>query len=164
VRRSTLAAIGAALAVAACGSSAPPKTQTLPASGAPPRGRVPVQSAVLTVTRGRSGRKPSLSVSTTPAELGKLATIAAMLDQLHPVGKGVLSCPNIPVAPTVTFTFRARRRGPALARATMPATGPRGACPGIEFRAQGRPAQALYAHPAFLRDAGSVLGVPLLSK
>jgi len=164
VRRSKLAAIGAALAVAGCGSSAPPKTQTLPASGAPPHQRVPAQAAVLTVTRGFPGRKPSLTLTTTQAELGKLATIAAMFDQLHPVGKGMVNCPNIPVMSRVIFTFRARPGGAPLARASMPATGPKGECPGIEFEAQGHAQRLLYAHLPFLRDAGGVLGVTLLSK
>ncbi len=164
VRRSKLAAIAAALAVAGCGSSAPPKTQTLPASGAPLHQRVPAQAAVLTVTRSFPGRKPSLTLTTTQAELGKLATIAAMLDQLHSVGKGMVNCPNIPVSSRVTFTFRGRPGGAPLARASMPATGPRGECPGVDFRARGHAQRVLDAHPAFLHDAGRVLGVRLLSK
>ncbi len=149
--------------MAGCGSSAPPKTQTLPANGAPAHQRVPAQATVLTVTRGRPGHRPSVVVSTTQAELGKLATIAAMLDRLHPVKRGVINCPNIPVAPIVIFIFRARDGAP-LARASMPATGPNGACPGIEFEARGHAQQALYAQPAFLRDAGRVLGVTLLTR
>ena len=162
--KSKLAAVVVALLVAGCGSSAPPKTQTLPASGAPPHQRVPAQAAVLSVSRGFPGRKPSLIVSTTQAELGKLATIAAMLDQLHPARKGLVSCPNIPVTSRITFTFRSRPSGAPLARASMPDTGPRGECPGIEFEASGHPQRVLYARPAFLRDAGRVLGVTLLSK
>ena len=67
-------------------------------------------------------------------------------------------------APTVTFTFRAQRDGPSLARASTLATGPRGECPGVTFKVPGRARQGLFAQQAFLRQAQRVLGVPLMTK
>ncbi len=145
------------LALAGCGSSSPPPTETLPAAGAPAGGRVPAQTTVLTVTRGRAGHRPSVLVTAT--QLGKVATVAALFDSLHSVPKGVVNCPNIPVAPTVSFTFSARRRGPALARASMPADGPKGRCPGVTFKARGHAHEYLYAQPRLLREADRVLGL-----
>lgn len=153
----SITAVTAGLVLAGCGSSAAPPTQTLPASGAPTNARVPAQVTVLTTTRGLPGHKPSTSMTTTL--LGKIATVAALLDSLHPVRKGVVNCPNMPVEPKVTFLFRSRRGGPELARASMPATGPKGECPGITFKAQGHAQEHLYAQPSFLHDADRVLGI-----
>jgi hypothetical protein len=118
--------------------------------------RMPVQVEVLTVTRGRS-----LSLTTTNA--AKLAEIAALIDRLPIVQPGVYNCPMIPAAPTVTFTFRARSGGPALAQASTLATGPF-ACPGMQFTINGRKQRSLMAGPAFIRAAGRTLGVRLLTK
>lgn len=152
----SVAALTVGLVLAGCGSSAPP-TQTLPASGAPTGGRVPAQVTVLTVTRGLAGRSPSVLLNTTV--LGKIATVAAMLDSLHPVRSGVVNCPNIRVEPKVTFLFASRRGGPSLAQASMPSTGPKGECPSITFKAPGHAEEHLYAHPSFLSDANRVLGI-----
>jgi len=116
----------------------------------------------MTVTRGYPGHKPSLSVTTTA--LAKVRVIAIMLDRLHPVRPGIVNCPMIRTAPTVTFTFRARKGSPVLARASTSASGPHGECPGITFKVRGHALQGLSAQPAFLRSAGRVLGVALLSK
>jgi hypothetical protein len=89
--------------------------------------------------------------------------IAAMLDALHPARPGIVNCPNIPVASTITFTFRAQQDGPALARASTLASGPHGECPGVTFRAPGDTRQDLSAQPVFLRNAGWVLGVSLMT-
>src|SRR5581483_8253962 len=72
--------------------------------------------------------------------------------------------PNIPVAPTVTFSFRAQRDGPALAQARTLASGPHGECPGVMFKLPGRAQQDLTAQTAFLRQAQRVLGVALMTK
>ena len=157
----TLSALALAVGIAGCGSSLP-KTQTLPATGAPPSGRVPANVSVLTVTRGYPGRRPSLALTTTA--LGKIAAIATMLDRLHPARPGIVNCPMIRPAPTVTFAFRAHRGGPVLARASTLASGPRGECPPVMFTAAGRARQGLSAQPVFLRQAQRVLGVTLVSK
>lgn len=107
-------------------------------------------------------RGPSLSFTTT--DIGKVVEIATMLDRLHPVPPGVYNCPRIQAAPTVTFTFRARRGGPVLSWASTLATGPRGACPGITFEARGRARRILDAQPPFLRQAQRVLGAHLMTK
>jgi hypothetical protein len=117
---------------------------------------------VLTVTRGYPGRRPWLSLTTTdPVKVAKLAT---MLDRLRPLRPGIVNCPMIPSAPTVTFTFRARKGAPALARASTLATGPHGECPGVTFKVPGHARQGISAQPAFLLRAGRVLGVTLSSK
>jgi hypothetical protein len=67
-------------------------------------------------------------------------------------------------APTVTFTFRAHRDGPALGWASTPATGPDGECPGVTFKLRGRAREGLSAQHAFLRQAQRTLGVPLMTK
>lgn len=117
---------------------------------------------MLTVTRGYPGRKPSLAMTT--ASPAKVRAVAEMLDRLHPARPGIVNCPNIPVAPTLTFTFRAQRDGRALARASTLASGPRGNCPGVMFKLPGRPRQDLTAQPAFLRQAQRTLGVTLMTK
>lgn len=43
-------------------------------------------------------------------------------------------------------------------------TGPHGECPGVMFKIPGRARQDLSARPAFLRNAGHVLGAVLVSK
>jgi hypothetical protein len=156
----TFAAIALALGLAACGTT---KTQTTGvASDAPPHGRVPADVRVLNVTRGYPGRKPSLAMTTT--SLAKVRAIAAMLDRLHRIRPGVINCPMIRPAPTVIFTFRGQRDGPALARASTLATGPRGACPGVTYTVRGLGRQGLSAQQAFLRQAQRVLGVHLMTK
>ncbi len=117
---------------------------------------------MLTVTRGFTGHRASLSTTTTA--LGKVAAIATLFDRLHPVPPGIVNCPMIRRAPTVTFTFRAERGGRVLAQASTLATGPRGECPGITFKDIGRQQQSLSAQPAFLRQAQRVLGVTLVTK
>lgn len=162
-RRRSVQVVALALTagLAACGAA---KTQTIrpPARATPPHGRVPTSARVLTVTRGYPGRAPSLSLTTTSRN--KVQTIAAMLDRLRPAGPGIVNCPNIPVAPTVTFTFRTRQGEPALAQASTLASGPHGECPGVMFKIPGRARQDLSARPAFLRNAGRVLGAVLVSK
>ncbi len=117
---------------------------------------------MLTVTRGHPGRKASLAMTT--ASPAKVRAIAGMLDRLHPARPGIVNCPNIPVAPTVTFSFRAQRDGPALAQARTLASGPHGECPGVMFKLPGRAQQDLTAQTAFLRQAQRVLGVALMTK
>jgi hypothetical protein len=117
---------------------------------------------VLTVTRGYPGSKPSLAMTIT--SLVKVRAIATMLDRLHRARPGVVNCPMIRPAPTVTFTFRAQREGPALARASTLATGPDGECPGVTFKLRGRAREGLSAPAAFLRQAQRVLGVTLMTK
>ncbi len=123
--------------------------------------RAPAQARVLTVTRGWVGRRPSLELTITDA--AKVDEIAATLNSLPIVQPGVYNCPMIPAAPTVTFTFRARRGGPVLAQASTLANGPF-ACPGMQFTVNGRKQRPLMAGPAFIRAAGRTLGVRLLTK
>ena len=160
-RSSPFVALALTVGLAGCGTV---KTQTSApaASVAPTHGRVPSDVRVLTVTRGYAGRKPSLSATTTNA--AKVAAIATMLDRLHRARPGVVNCPMIRPAPTVTFTFRAHRNGPALARANTLATGPDRECPGVTFKLRGRAREGLSARSAFLRQAQRTLGVPLMTK
>jgi hypothetical protein len=160
-RSSPFVALALTVGLAGCGAV---KTQTTApaAPGAPPHGRVPSDVRVLTVTRGYAGRKPLLSTTTTKA--AKVAAIATMLDRLHRARPGVVNCPMIRPAPTVTFTFRVHRDGPALARASTLATGPDGECPGVTFKLRGRAQEGLSARAAFLRQAQRTLGVPLMTK
>ena len=140
-------------------------TADVPVHGAPSNhaaATVPTTVRVLTVTRGLARHKPSLTVTTTDA--AKVQEVAAMLNRLPTVQPGITSCPNIPVAPTVTFTFRETKSGRVLAQASMPSTGPNGVCPGIAFSIQGKSERSLSAQPSFLRSAGGVLGVTLLTK
>ncbi len=123
--------------------------------------RVPAQARVLTVRRGQLGHTPSLSLTTTNPT--KVTQIAALLDRLPIVQPGVYNCPMIPAAPTITFTFRARRGGPVLAQASTLANGPF-ACPGMQVTINGRKQRPLMAGPAFIRAAGRTLGVRLLTK
>lgn len=160
-RSTTFVALALTAGLAGCGTV---KTQTTAraAPGAPSHGRVPADMRVLTVTRGYAGHKPSLSATTTDA--AKVAAIARMLDRLHRARPGVVNCPMIRPAPTVTFTFRARRDGPALAEASTLATGPDGECPGVTFKLRGGAREGLAARAAFLRQAQRTLGVQLMTK
>jgi hypothetical protein len=124
--------------------------------------RVPGDARVLTVTRGYPKHKPSLSFTTTNAT--KIQELSALLNGLQIVQPGAVNCPAMLVAPTVTFTFRAARNGPPLTQASMPTTGPDGQCPGIALKVRGRARPPLYALPVFLRTAGRMLGVTLLTK
>jgi hypothetical protein len=128
----------------------------------PINGRIPTEARILTTTRGYPGRNPMLSVTT--AKLVKVGAIATMIDRLHPVRPGVINCPNIAAAPTVAFTFRGEGPRQVVARASTLATGPHGPCPGITFTVWGHTKRPLSAQPAFLRRAGRVLGVTLLTK
>jgi hypothetical protein len=94
----------------------------------------------------------------------KIAAIAHLLDRLHPARPGIVNCPNIPVAPTVIFTFRAQPDGRALARASTLASGPHGECPGVMFKLPEHARQDLTAQLAFLRQAQRVLGAHLITK
>lgn len=114
---------------------------------------------MLAFTRGFPGHRPSLSVTT--GDLVKVGAIAAMIDRLRRVRGGIVVCPNIAVAPTVTLTFREGRGGPVVARASTLATGPRGECPGVTFRARGHAQRALAGEPSLLRQVQRVLGVKL---
>ncbi|MBV9164795.1 MAG: hypothetical protein JO342_01455 [Solirubrobacterales bacterium] len=124
--------------------------------------RVPAQARVLTVGEAFPARKPMLAFTTENA--AKVHEIATMVNNLPVVQPGMVNCPNIPVGPTVTFVFRARRGGQVLAWASVLATGAGGECPGIYFTVHGRPQPSLAAQPDFLHKAQRVLGVMLPSK
>lgn len=126
----------------------------------PPRERVPPDARLLTVTRGTlPGWSPPLSATVTDAV--RVHRFATALDRLQVVQPVVVACPEQFVTPTITFTFYARAGGPALAQASMPATGPDGECSAIEFTVGGRLGRPLLASPSFLGRAGRILGVAL---
>ena len=118
--------------------------------------RVPHGARVLDVRRSAPDE-----LSLTVTDLAKVREIAAMLDRLPIVQPGIIACPAIFPAPTVTFTFRATASGPALAKASMLANGPAGACSPIEFSIRGRSEKPLSGQPSWLQKAGKVLGVSL---
>lgn len=123
--------------------------------------RVPRAAGVLSVTRGAfPGWPPPLSV--TIGDRTRVRSVAGLLDRLQIVQPdGVIACPAILAAPTITLTFRARAGGRPLARASMLASGPSGPCSPISFSVRGHREPPLLAEPSFLRKASRILGVAL---
>jgi len=112
------------------------------------------------VTRPRA--HPSLSLTVTNRV--KVEKIAKAIDALATAQPIAIACPNMPVdAPTVTFTFRASRRGPALARAgeSASASGPIAPCEPMSFSLAGRALTPLLGGAAVVEQAQALLGVTL---
>jgi hypothetical protein len=122
--------------------------------------RVPVNARELDITRGRPGRRPGIVLHlTSPA---RVARIASLLDRLATVQPGaVYHCPAaVPGLATVTFTFRARRGGPALAQASEDADDivPTTACDPLSFVIAGHAQTPLLGGATLLRQVSRLLG------
>lgn len=131
-------------------------------SSRPASEQIPRGARVLDVSVARPGAKPLLSITVTSR--GKVRAVVAMVDELPMVQPGAISCPaELTGVPVVTFTFRARRGGSALARASELAdvTQPATACDAMTFTIRGHAEPSLLAGRAFLRSAQAVLGVTL---
>jgi hypothetical protein len=90
-----------------------------------------------------------------------------MVDRLAIVQPLLSHCLLYPAdAPVVTFTFRARRTGAVLARASEPAyaTDPTNNCDPMTFSVRGRTQTPLVGGGAVLDDVQRLLGVKLASK
>jgi hypothetical protein len=124
--------------------------------------RIPAGAHELDVTRGLPGTAPTLRVHV--IDLARIRRLAAMIDQLETVQPGVWACPVYPVkAPIVTFTFRARLDGAALAVAREPAfaTEPTTPCDPMTFSIRGRTRRPLLGGATVVRAAGRMLGIRL---
>ena len=130
-----------------------------------PAQRVPPQARVLELTRAGAGESfPTLTVT----NRSQVRRIAAVVDSLPFVSlRGVaISCPFIPAAPVVTFTFRGASTGRALATVSELADAPTGAdpCFTARLRIRGHLEPGLLEGGRLLRRAGAILGVKLASR
>lgn len=124
--------------------------------------RIPSQASVLDVSVARPDARPSLSLTVT--DRTKVTKIARAIDRLPTVQPLAIACPDIQFdAPTVTFTFRASSRGPALAQASEPtsASGPLAPCEPMRFTVAGRVLTPLLGGAVVVEQAQVLLGVTL---
>lgn len=124
--------------------------------------RIPSGASVLEVSMARPGARPSLSLTVT--DRIKVTKIARAIDRLPTVQPLAIACPDIQFdAPTVTFTFRASSRGPALAQASEPtsASGPLAPCEPMRFTLAGRALTPLLGGATVVEQAQVLLGVTL---
>jgi hypothetical protein len=124
--------------------------------------RIPPGVHELDVTRRLPGTAPTLRVSV--VDLAQIRKVATMIDQLEIVQPEAWSCPAHAVGgPVVTFTFRARLGGPALAVASesASATEPTPPCYPMTFSIRGHSRKPLLGGAAVVRAAGRMLGVRL---
>jgi hypothetical protein len=92
--------------------------------------------------------------------------IISMIDRLPIVQPGTWSCPDrLADTPVVTFTFRAKEGGPALARADESAdvTEPTTPCDPLSLSIRGHRQTPLLGGAVFLRSSQRLLGVTLSS-
>ena len=124
--------------------------------------RIPSRASVLDVSVARPGARPSPSLTVT--DRAKVRKIARAIDRLPTVQPLAIACPDIEFdAPTVTFTFRASARGPALARASEPtsASGPLAPCEPMRFTLEGQALAPLLGGATVVEQAQALLGVTL---
>ena len=124
--------------------------------------RIPVGAHELDVARGLPGRAPTLRAHV--IDLAQIRRLAGMIDRLQTVQRGAWSCPSMQAdTPIVTFTFRARLGGPALAAASEPAfaTHPTTPCDPMTFSIRGHARKPLLGGAAVVRAAGRMLGLRL---
>lgn len=127
-----------------------------------PSERIPSQALVMDVSVARPHARPSVSLTVT--DRTKVKKIARAIDDLPTAQPIAIACPDIPVdARAVTFTFRAVRRGPALAQASEPASasGPLDPCEPMRFTLAGRVLTPLLGGAAVVEQAQALLGVTL---
>jgi hypothetical protein len=113
------------------------------------------------------GRPAVVSLSVTRRD--QVRSIIRRIDALPIVQPGAVACPGFPVrsdVPTVTFTFRGRAGGRALAAASEPAdvTEPTTACNPLRFSIRGRAQTPLLRGAAFLQGVQRLLGVTLVKR
>lgn len=124
--------------------------------------RIPSRVSVLDVSVGRAHARPSLALTVTDET--KVKKLAKAIDALPTAQPIAIACPNMPVnAPAVTFTFRATRRGPALAQASesVSASGPIAPCETMSFSRAGRALTPLLGGSKVVEQAQTLLGVTL---
>jgi hypothetical protein len=124
--------------------------------------RIPRGVHEVDVTRAVPGQSPSLSIKVVAA--GQIRALVAMVDALEIVQPGAYSCPNqLPGAPVVTFTFRARDGGTVLATASQSASArePTTSCDPMSFSIRGRSQTPLLGGATVVHKAGRLLGVRL---
>jgi hypothetical protein len=129
-----------------------------------PAQRIPAAARVLEITVGPPAAPPSLRMTVT--RRAAIRRIAAAIDALPFISqrRGVaISCPAMPVAPFVTFTFLAAPGGPVLARVRELADTPSGLdpCDPATLVIRGHHEPGLMAGGRLLRVAAAVLGVRL---
>lgn len=119
--------------------------------------RIPAGVHEVDVTRGASGKPPTVSVSITDAR--KVRAIVNLLDSLPIVQPGEIACPFIPTnGPRVSLTFRASAHGAALAQASQLALAFQGPCNPVSLRIDGRSQTPLLAGSGFLAAVGKLVG------
>ncbi len=124
--------------------------------------RIPAEAAVLEVAVTRPKVPPSLSVAVT--NLATIAKITRFIDALGTVQPAAISCPEIPAEGSfVTFTFRATRSDPALAKASESAraNGTVSECEPMQLTILGRPQTPLLGGASVVRKTEALLGVSL---
>ncbi len=128
-----------------------------------PRGeRIPSRARLLQVTVARPGAAPLAMRTVT--DLHRVHRIAAMIDSLQTVQPEAINCPSYPTsAPVVTFTFRAARGGPVLARGSEPAyaTEPTTPCDPMTITIDGRRWTPLLGGASVVHAAQQALHVKL---
>jgi hypothetical protein len=138
-----------------------------------PAQRVPAQAHVLEVamTPLPFGHSPPFALKSplVVTRRSVVRRIAGIIDGLPFIAalRGVaISCPAIPPAPIVKFTFRATEAGPALATVTEPANTPAVAepCFTTALTIRGRRQPGLLDGGTLLRQAGAILGVKLTTR
>lgn len=124
--------------------------------------RIPGGVHEIDVVRAVFGSAPTVSAHVLDA--GKVAAIVKLIDALPTVQPGFIGCPMIPgSAPRVTLSFRAKRGGAVLARASQLALAPQTptACNSLSLSIGGHTQTRLLAGSGFLMAVGKVLGLPL---
>jgi len=127
-----------------------------------PAERVPPGARVLDIAIGRPGRAPTSQLAVTVA--ARVGEIAAMIDRLPTVQPVTIVCPSYaPDSATITFSFRARRGGAALAQASelASATEPTTSCDAMSFSVRGHTETPLLDGPAVVARVERLLGVHL---
>jgi hypothetical protein len=119
--------------------------------------RIPDAVHEVDVTRGVSGKPPTVSVSVTDAR--KVRAIVNLVDSLGVVQPGEIACPFIPTnGPRVSLTFRANAHGAALAQASQLDLAFQGPCNPLSLRIDGHTQIPLLAGGDFLTAVGKLVG------
>lgn len=126
--------------------------------------RVPAGVRVIDVVRGAPGQTPT--VSKTVVRASQVRRIIDLIDDLPIIQPYATHCPAQRPAPMDTFTFRATKRGPALAQASVRSnvgnstTG----CDAMTFYIRSKSEPALGQARSFLQAVQRLLGVKLTAR